>query len=274
MSSRSAAIGKALQHGVAILVALIFVVPLLWVVTASLRKPAQPPPADIEWLPSPVAWSNYTRIFELAPLGTFLLNSVIVTAIAVPLTLVTASWAGFAMAQLDERKRHRLLVLSVLLRMIPITALWLTRFILIPKIGLVDTRWALILPALMGANPYFGLLFYWSFRRVPYELYEAARLEGAGALRIWATIVMPLSIPTTVTVGMLAFVEFWSDFINPLIYLRSEENFTLPVGVEILQQLDRTNWPLLMAASVFMTAPIVVVFLLAQRYLWRLGRAM
>jgi multiple sugar transport system permease protein len=260
------------HHAVSIAVALVFVVPLVWVVSASLRRPRQPPPSGIEWLPSPIAWSNYREIFDLVPLGDYMLNSMFVSAIAVPLTLVTASWAGFAMAQLGARARHQLLAVSIMLRMIPITALWLTRFILVTRFGLVDSLWALILPALMGSSPFFVLLFYWSFRRIPAELYESARLEGAGALRVWWSIAMPLAVPTVVAVGVLTFVDFWADFINPLLYLRSDDNYTLPLGLQTLQQLDRTNWPLLMAGSVLMTAPILVVFLLSQRFLWRLGR--
>ena len=262
----------AIRHALSLAVAAAFVVPLLWVVAASLRLPGMPPPRTIEWLPSPVAWSNYRLIFELVPLGRYTLNSLVVVALAVPITLVTASWAGFAMTQLPARVRRPLIVLAVLLRMVPSTALWLTRFILFKELMLIDTLWALVAPALMGTNPLFVLLFYWTFRRIPPALFDSARLDGAGLLSIWARIAMPLARPTITAVSVLAFTFYWSDFINPLLYLKSESRYTLPIGLQVLQQMDKTNWPLLMAGVIVMAGPIVLMFLLMQRYFWPEGR--
>lgn len=259
-------------HLAAITVSAVFVLPLVWVISASLRQPGRPPPRTIEWVPAPVAWSNFSRIFDLVNLDRFLLNSVIVVALAVPITLLTSSCAGFAMAQLGERARRRLTIFSIMLLMVPITALWLTRFLLFTRLGLIDTVWALVAPAFMGSSPFFILLYYWTFRRIPSELFESARLDGAGVLRTWRSIALPMALPTSLAVGVLAFVLYWSDFINPLLYLKSESLYTLPVGVRVLQQLDKTNWPLLMAAAVFMTGPVVFVFVVAQRYLLGEGR--
>jgi multiple sugar transport system permease protein len=255
--------------------AFVFILPLAWMVSASLRQPGLPPPRTIEWLPRPLAWNNYRLIVEMLPFDRYALNSLIVAALAVPLTLVTASWAGLALAQLGARARRRLIVLSLGLLMVPFTALWLTRFVLFARLGLVDTYAALIAPALMGSSPLFVLLFYWAFRRVSGEVYESARLDGASALATWAYVALPLARPTVVAVGVLAFLFYWSDFVSPLLYLKSESLYTLPVGLQQLQQLDRTHWPLLMAASVVMTAPAVLLFLLVQPFFlcggWRAG---
>jgi multiple sugar transport system permease protein len=215
-----------------------------------------------------VAWGNYRRVFAVVPLALHARNSLIVVGLAVPLTIVTASWAGLAMAQLHGRLRRGLLVLAVLLRLVPVTALWLTRFFLFARLGLLDTVWALIAPALMGSSPFFVLLYYWTYRRVPRAVFESARLDGAGILRTWATIALPLARPTTATVGVLTFVLYWRDFITPLLYLRSERLQTLPIGLRTLQTLVRTDWPLLLAGCVVLTVPIVLVFLLAQRAFW------
>ncbi|MBV9786657.1 MAG: carbohydrate ABC transporter permease, partial [Chloroflexi bacterium] len=107
---------------------------------------------------------------------------------------------------------------------------------------------------------------------LPQEMIDSARVDGAGALKLWGQIAMPLARPTMLAVGVLSFVDYWSDFINPLLYLKSQRYYTLPVGLQFLQQMDRTNWPLLMAASVVMIAPVVLLFLLAQRYFWPEGR--
>jgi multiple sugar transport system permease protein len=250
---------------VPIVVAGIFLLPLAWTVSASLRAPGLPPPRTIEWIPDPIAWSNYARIFEMLPFGGYVVNSLVVVALAVPLTLATASAAGFAMSQLSRPAQRWLLVGSLALLMIPLTALWLTRYLLYSLVGLTDTLLALILPAVMGSSPLFVLLFYWAFRRVPGEVFDAARLDGAGAFSIWRRIGLPLVAPTIVAVGILAFLLYWSDFINPLLYLKSQDLYTLPLGLRQLQQLDRSNWSLLMAGSVVLAAPAVVLFLVLQR---------
>jgi multiple sugar transport system permease protein len=257
---------------VALVVAALFVLPLWLVLTASLRQPGLPPARGIEWLPTTPTWLNYRTIFQLVPLGRYIANSLIVVTLAVPITLVTASWAGFAMAQLNQRLQRRLLILAVTLLMVPATALWLTRYVLFSYLLLMDTLWALIAPALMGTSPLFVLLFYWTFRRLPREMIDSARVDGAGVLRLWAAIAMPLARPTIIAVSVLTFVHYWSDFINPLLYLKSQRFYTLPVGLQFLQQMDRTNWPLLMAASVVMIGPVMLLFLFAQRYFWPEGR--
>jgi multiple sugar transport system permease protein len=262
---RARASALLIPHLVPLVVAVVFLLPLVWMVTASLRQPGLAPPRTIEWLPDPIVLDNYASVFSILPFGTYLLNSLVVVAVAVPLTIVTSSMAGFALAQLTRRMRARLVVLSLALLMVPITALWLTRFLLFRWVGLVDSLAALVVPAIMGTSPLFVLLFYWTFRRLAPELFELARLEGAGAFTVWRRVALPLAVPTAVAVAILAFLFYWSDFINPLLYLRSQELFTLPLGLRQLQQLDRGDWPLLMAASVVLVAPVVVFFLFLQR---------
>jgi multiple sugar transport system permease protein len=264
--------GPALRHGAALLAALLFVLPLVWAVAASLRPLGLPPPRALEWLPGSLAWSNYVELFRMAPLGRYLANSLLVAAVAVPLTLLVASWAGFALAQLPSPLRERLVGLTVVLLLAPTGALWLARFLLFSAAGLIDTIVPLAAPALMGSSPLFVLLYYWTFRRLPRELLESARLDGAGAPQVWAAVAMPQARPTSAAVAVLAFALFWGDLISPLMYLKSERLYTLPVGLSMLQQLDRSSWPLLLAAAVVMTAPVVALFLLVQRRFWPEGR--
>ncbi len=220
----------------------------------------------MEWLPNPLMWSNYVRVFQILPLGRYILNSLIVAGAAVPITLTTASLAGFAMAQLSRRGQDRLITLSVVLLIIPTTAVWLARFILFRELGLFNTYAALIAPSIMGSSPLFVLLFFWSFRRIPSELYEAARMDGASPLSIWWRVALPLSAATIVVVSILTFLLYWGDFVTPLFYLKSQTLYTLPVGLRQLQELDRTNWPLLLSGSVVMTLPAVLLFTIVQRF--------
>ncbi len=249
-----------------LLVAVLFLLPLVWMLGASVRKVGLPPPNQLEWIPNPIDISNYARIFELLPLGGYTLNSLKVVLVAVPLTIITASWAGFAMSQIGPRPRTWLIVASLVALMVPVTALWLTRFLIYKWIGVLDSLWALILPAFMGTSPLFVLLFYWTFSRIPQEMYESARLDGAGAWRVWAQIAMPLSRASIVAVGVLAFVFYWSNFIDPVLYLNRQENYTLPMGLQSLQQMQPTNFPLLIAGAVVITVPVILMFMLAQRF--------
>jgi multiple sugar transport system permease protein len=244
----------------------VFLLPLLYMVTGSLRKAGLPPPRTPEFLPSPLAFDNYERAFELVDIPRYTLNSLFVAAVAVPLTVVFASWAGFAMSRLPRRAAGILVAVSLVVLMIPITALLVPRFVMFRTVGLTNTYVPLILPSLMGTSPFYVLLFYWGFKRLPGELFEAARLEGLTPMAMWRRVAMPLVRPITVAVGVLAFVFTWSNFLDPLIYLFDQEKFTVPLGLKLLAQLDRQNYPLLLAGAVTATAPVIGAFLYVQRY--------
>lgn len=265
---RRRAVTGAARHLVSALVALAFVLPIWWVIVMSLRPAGLPPSPTLEWWPGAPAWGNYARLFELVPLGRQSLNSLVVGLLAVPLTLLTASWAGFALASVAAPLRRRLVVGALLLMLVPVTALWLTRFVIFRQLGLINSPLALVLPALSGTNPFYILLFYWTFRRIPAEIFEAARLEGAGPLSLWARMALPLSRPTMVTVSVLTFSFYWSDLISPLLYLKSEDRYTVPVGLSALQQMDVMDGPVVMAGAVVALLPIVVMFLVAHRFFW------
>jgi multiple sugar transport system permease protein len=250
----------------AALVALVFLLPLAFMVSGSLRKPGLPPPRTPELVPSPVAFGNYERAFELVDLARYSLNSLVVAALVVPLSVLVASWAGFALLRLPPRWSRLLVAVSFVALMVPVTALLVPRFALFRTLGLTDTWVPLIAPALLGGSPFYVLVYAWAFRRLPSELYEACRLEGMTPFQVWRRIAMPLVRPVTAGVAVLAFVFSWSSFLEPLVYLFDPDLYTLPLGLRSLAQLDRTNFPLLLAGAVTATVPILVVFLLAQRW--------
>jgi multiple sugar transport system permease protein len=261
---------RVLRDGTRLLVALLFLLPLLWLIGASLRPQGTPltglaPLAEL-------TLRNYGRIWTLIPLARFTLNSASVVGLAVPLTLLTSSWAGFAIAHLPHRARRRLVLFSLAILMVPGAALWFTRFLLYRELGWLDSSWALIAPAWMGSSPFYVLMFYRAFRRQPPALFDAARLDGAGVLGSWWRIALPLARPTAVAVALLSFILYWGDFISPLLYLSEEKDYTLPVALQLLQQMDRSDWPLLMAAAVATTAVPLLLFLLLQPYFAGVGR--
>jgi multiple sugar transport system permease protein len=207
----------------------LFVFPLVWMVSYSLRSSGLPPPTRLELFAPPLAFENYARINTYLPVGKYLLNSVKVAAFAVPLTLITASWAGLALVLLAPRTRARLLALSVALLLVPTPALWVPRFIIFNAANLTDTLAVLIVPALMGTSPFYVLLFYFAFARVPRDVYESARLDGAGVLQTWYLIALPLARPAVIAVAVLSFTFYWSNYVDPLLYLHSASNYT-PTG--------------------------------------------
>ncbi len=250
----------------------LFALPLVLMLVAPLRTPGLPPPVGLELLPDNPSLQSFRDAFSLVPLGRSLLNSALVCAIAVPLTLLTASWGGLALVLLQGRSRTLLAGLLLILAMVPVTAIWIPRFALFNALGLVGTYVPLIAPALLGGNPLFVLLYYVAMRRIPLEMVEAARLEGAGLLRIWWRVVMPLVKPTTAAIALLAVVTFWGNFIDPLLYLRTENRLTAPPMLHALELLGPTNWPVFLAGALVVTLPVVVAFLVAQRFLSSLER--
>jgi len=261
-TERSRSLARA---GTGAFVALLFVAPLVIMVTGSLRRPGLPPPRSVELVPQPVTAEGYRQAFRLSPLTRAMGNSLFVASVSVPPAIATSSLAGFAIARMPDRRRRRLVAIAVVLLTVPVTALWIARFAVFRSAGILDTPWPLIAPALMGGSPFAVLLYVYAFRRLPDDVYDAARLEGASALRVWRRIAMPLVRRTTVVVGMLAFLAAWSNFIDPLLYLQTESQYTAPLALRYLEQLGPTNWPVLLAGSVIVTAPVVLVFLVVQR---------
>ncbi len=259
----------ALFHLVSVAVVAVFVVPGAWLVATSLRLPGLPPPTSIEWWPNPPAWSNYARVFELVPLARYAFNSLTVTGVGVVLATLVAAWAGFVLAQ-TPRAWHGFWVMAVLtVLVVPPVMLWWPRLWLYRDLGWLSSWLPLWAPALLGGTPINVLLFFWAARRVPADVIEAARADGASAWQVWRWVVWPLSRAAWVPAMMLAAVLFWGDSVSPLLYLRSTALATVPVGLDTLLQLDRSDWPILMAAVVLASLPPVLLLMAVQRWLWR-----
>ena len=257
---------RSLRIAAAVAVTVVFALLLVFLVTGSLRTPGLPPPRTPELLPRPLAWGNYERAIELVDLDRAVLNSLFVALVFVPASVLVASWAAFAATLLSSRARGILVASSVFALMVPVTAVLVPRFALFRWLGLIDSFGPLLAPALLGASPFYVLVYLAAFRRLPADFYDACRLEGLTPFRMWRTVAMPLVRPVTVAVAALAFVFSWGNFLEPLVYVYDRDLFTVPLALKSLALLDRTNYPLLLAGAVIATAPVVAVFLLAQRY--------
>ena len=258
------------RHVVPAVFALFFVAPLLFMVLGSLRPSGLPPPVGVEVVPPNPTLESYARVRAQFPNGgsTFFGNSLVVVAVAVPLTILVASLAGFGIRLLPPPSRRRAILLTVVLLLIPVTAVWATRFQLFRMAGVVETYVPLIAPALAATNPFYVLIYAWAFAQVPDDQLDAARLEGASALTMWRRVALPQVRAATLAVAVLAFTFHWSNFIDPLLYVHRIDRYTLPLGARFLQQFNPTDWPLMLAGAVLLTLPVVGALLLAQRLLF------
>jgi multiple sugar transport system permease protein len=256
---------RPLRTSLIVLLSLLFIGPLAFMLLGSLRAPGLPPPDGFEVVPRGLTWANFRTVFAFVPLGRQLVNSLFVVAVAVPVTVLVASWAGFAIATATPRARKVLIGLSVVALMVPLSALWVPRFVMFRWAGLIDTLWPLMLPALMATTPFYVLLFALSYSRLPTGLFEAARLENLSPMDVWRRVAWPLGRPTAFAVAVLAFTWHWANFVDPLLYLSSSERFTVPLGLRALQTLEPTNHPILLAGAVMVSLPPVIAFLAAQR---------
>lgn len=254
-----------LRHVPIALAAIVYAWPLWAMLVGSLRGRGVPPPRGVELVPANPGLGAYRALGEVLPLATYARNSIIVVALAVPLTVLVASLAGFGIRLLPPRRRAVAVALTIAAMLVPVTAVWATRFELFRLVGAVDTFVPLVALALIGTNPFLVLVYAWAFHALPEEQLEAAALDGAGTVRQWWHVALPQARAATLAVIVLSFTFHWSNFIDPLLYLNSQSRFTGPLGLRLLQQLNPTDWPLLLAGSVLMTLPVVLVFAIGQR---------
>lgn len=262
---RTSAWRSVFRSGATIALCALFALPFVFMVLGSLRQPATVPPDGFDWWAAPLQWSNYEVVGSFVPVWRQMANSLVVAAVAVPLTVLIASWAGFAIATSDGRARRWLIGVSLVALMIPASALWVPRFVMFRWAEVTDTWVPLVAPALFGTSPFYPLLFALAYSRIPRNLYEAAALEGLSPLAVWRSVAWPLGRPAAFAVGVLAFAAHWSNFIEPLLYLSSPNRFTLPLGLRALQTIEPANHPIMLAGAALATLPPVIAFLAAQR---------
>ncbi|MEA2515863.1 MAG: multiple sugar transport system permease protein [Thermomicrobiales bacterium] len=259
-----------LQMAVAFVVILagaaIIIMPLGWMISTSLKRQMDVFVLPPKWIPAPPQWGNYAEIFDSAPFDLYLLNSAIITSSSVFGSVLSCSLAAYGFARLRFPGRELIFVMILATLMLPESMTLIPRFIIFEKLGWLNSFKPLIVPSFFGSAFQIFLLRQF-FRTIPNELEDAARLDGAGTLRIFATIVLPLSKPALVTAGIFSFIFSWNDFIRPLLYLNSEDKYTVAIGLLNFTGSDRIGpqMHLLMAASFLTTLPVLIVFLLAQR---------
>ena len=261
------AIKRRTTHGVLIYLALVVMswcalFPLLWALTSSLKK--QTEITGSAPIPANPQWSNYHQVFELMPFGRMFLNTVFYAGCVTIGQVFFCSLAGYAFARLPFRGRDTLFLAYLGTLMVPLTVTVIPQFILMKTFGWVDSPLSMIVPGLFGSA--FGTyLMRQFFLTLPVELEEAAVLDGCSVWQTYWRVLLPHAKPAVMVLAVLTWVTVWNDFLWPLVMLQRNEISTLTLGLVRMQGQYQTNWPVLMAASILMLAPMLVVYLFAQK---------
>ena len=247
------------------LLALLVSFPFLWMVRTSFMLPTEALRFPPIWIPQSISLENYTNALTIQPFARYILNSLLIAISVVFGQLLTASLGAYAFARLQFPGRDKLFLLYLATMMIPSQVTLVPLFVMVARVGWIDNYAALIVPGLSSA--FLTFLLRQFFLSIPTELEDAARIDGAGYFRSYATIILPLSKPALASCGLLAFMGSWTSFLWPLIVIRTRELRPVPLGLAALQQEQGyTDFPQLMAGSVMAILPIMIVFILLQRY--------
>jgi sn-glycerol 3-phosphate transport system permease protein len=258
--------GRLITYVLLVLVVAIFLVPMFWMFSASLKDLQEIYTFPPQWIPSTPRWSNYVEAWNAAPIGRFYVNTIITTTLGVAAEVILGMLTAYAFVYLPFPRKDLLFLALLAALMVPIHVTILPNYLTVARLGWLNTYQGLIIP---GAAVAFGtFLLRQHFLTLPLEILEAARLEGAGHMQLLTSIILPLSQSTLVTVSVIALVNKWNDFLWPLIVTNQTRMRVLPVGLAYLYQQEGTNqWGVIMAATIFVVLPILAIFIWAQQHI-------
>lgn len=245
--------------------AISFLVPFVWMVTTSLKTPEQTRAFPIEWIPDPVQPLNYLLIFTEAPFARYLWNTIVLTTLGVFGNLLGSSIAAYAFARLRFRGRNLMFGLMIATMMVPGWTTIIPSYLMFSYLDWLDSYLPLLVPGFF-AGPFSTFLLRQFFLTIPNELEDAAKIDGAGHLRIFLTIMLPLSKPALIMVGLFSFLGHWNEFFGPLIYLSSQDKFPISLGIMNFAGEHEANYALMMAAACVAMLPCIILFFIAQKW--------
>jgi multiple sugar transport system permease protein len=263
-------LGRSLAYALATTLGLMFLGPFLFAVSGSFMDPSELYVIPPRWLPATPRWENYVRTWTMVPFPRYVLNTAIVTCMAMVGQIVSASLVGYGFARFRFPGHNAMFVVLLGTMIMPNEVTTIPQFLLFKQLGWINTYLPLVVPSYFGASAFTIFLLRQFFLTLPRDLDDAATIDGAGTLRVLVQILLPLSKPALATVAILAFVHNWSDFFHPLIYLESRELYTVSLGLNYFRSAPTEAGPpmahLLLAATVITTLPVIVVFFSLQRY--------
>jgi multiple sugar transport system permease protein len=259
------AVSNALAYLIGISATVFALFPFLWMISTSLKPQNEIYKFPPQWIPSRITLESFKRVWEAMPFDRYVVNTLIVTGAILAGTLIFASIAAYSFARLRYPGRDKLFFLLLASMMIPKIVTMIPVYIMMKKVGLIDTYSAIILPSLFG-EAYEVFLLRQFFATIPAEMEESAKIDGAGVIRTFLTIIVPMSKPIFATLTVLTVVKQWNNFLWPLIVTSSEKKYLLSIGLANLNGQNTSDWAGIMAAAVIALLPILVIFALAQRY--------
>lgn len=254
----------AFSHLLLLPLAIMFLMPFFWVISTALKSDLQVFAWPLVWIPSPLVWKNFPDAIAFFPFWLYLRNTAFIASCAVIGAVMSCSLVAYSLACVRWRGRDVLFMLAVATLMIPYQVTMVPLFITFSKFGWVGTYLPLIVPSYFG-GAFFIFLLRQFFRTIPNDLIDAARIDGASHPRIYAQIVLPLAKPALFSIALFQFLNSWTDFTGPLIYLSDSKMYTVSLGLQFFRLQYSTMWQKLMAASVMLTGPIVILFFFTQR---------
>ena len=264
--------GKTLIHLSLLALGFVFSIPVLWVVTTSFKGQGGIFTYPIEWIPTPIVWSNYPRLLEVLMFSgwpgivLFFRNTFFISILATLGTLTSSILVAYSFARLQWPERNLLFSLSLATMMLPTVVILIPTFLLFRDLKWLNTFMPMIVPFWFAVQGFYIFLLRQFFLGLPVELEEAARIDGADSLRILWQIVVPLSRPAIITVSIFSFLQHYTEFLTPLLYLNAVEKLPMALGMRMFQGTYTNDWPLMMAASAVFILPTVILFLIAQRH--------
>lgn len=243
------------------------VLPFVWMLSTSLKESKLVFDFPPQWIPDPIDWANYAEVWHVAPLAQGLLNSLIVTTSVVVVGTFSSTMAAFAFAKLDFPHKQTIFVGLLATMMVPIVVMIIPQFIVFAQIGWIDTLLPLTVPAMLGNITMIFFLRQFMMGLAT-ELLDAAKLDGAGFVRIYWSVFLPLCKPAIAANVMIVFMATWNDYLGPLIFTNSPERSTVQLVIASLNAYyaEQTDFPIVMAASIIAVLPVVILFVALQRY--------
>ncbi|MCC6456954.1 MAG: carbohydrate ABC transporter permease [Caldilineaceae bacterium] len=244
----------------------VFAMPMIWLISTSLKPDAQMAEWPPVWIPSPLQWDHFWLAWSSGNFGLYFINTATITITATLGQVLTASMAAYGFTRLRFPGRNVLFGVLLATMMLPGVVTLIPTFILFKELGWLDSFKPLIVPAYFGGGAFFIFLLRQFFRTLPPEIFEQATIDGASSYRIYAQIVLPLAKPALATVAIFGFMNHWNDLMAPLIYINSPDKFTLTLGLRRFMGLVDVRYQEMMAMALLMTLPVLLVFFFFQQY--------
>ena len=259
----------ALVYGIALGGSAFILLPILFMVATALKGDNDVFSLPLRLVPTAPQWSNFGKATSLIPFWRYVGNSLLVAGVGATGTVISSALAAYPLARLRAPGLSAVFIVILATMMLPLQVLLVTQFLIFKQLGWYGSYLPLIVPSWLGGGAFNIFLLRQFFLTLPRELDHAAVVDGAGYLRILWRIILPLSVPALLAVGLLDFASKWNDFLGPLIYLNSSDSYTLPLGLSSFQGIYHTDWNYFMADSLLAVLPCAVVFFIGQRLLVR-----